>query len=115
MQELVTKYSANFPKHIPLEDATLPQQDTVLLTGSTGGLGASILARLVQSPDVARVYALNRTNDTALTERQKSVFQGRGYDPALIDSPKVVLLEADLAEPRLSLSEQVFQEVCCNN
>lgn len=111
MRYLVTKYSAGFPKHIAQEGVRIPSQETVLVTGTTGGLGTSLLARLVQSTDVAKIYAVNRKSDTSLIERQKLVLQQRGYDADIVNSPKVVLLEANLSETELGFPKTLYQEV----
>ncbi|KAF8490104.1 hypothetical protein JB92DRAFT_1336320 [Gautieria morchelliformis] len=58
--KLVAKYMHNWPKHQPADDATNPTDETILLTGSTGGLGSQILAQLVAMLSVSRIFAFNR-------------------------------------------------------
>lgn len=109
MQAMVQKYTADFPEH--KASAPTPALDVVLLTGGTGGLGASVLARLSQSPGVARVYALGRKGYSSLEQRQRKVFVDRGYDPALLDGDKVQVLEADLSKPDFGLQPEMFAKV----
>lgn len=115
MLELVDKYSQNFPVHQPSSSATTEPNglDVVLVTGTTGGLGASLLATLIQSERVGKIYALNRKSRSGkvLKERQKDVLVERGLDTALLDFPKVVFLEADLEEPLLGLPQELYNEV----
>ena len=81
-------------------------------TGTTGGFGASLLATLVQSDDVAMVYALNRKSSTSVYERQKTVLDERGVDgKALLAAPKLVLLESKADEANLGLLPAVYAEV----
>lgn len=85
----------------------------VLLTGSTGCLGSSILAELFACPDVRRVYALNRPSafGRTLQDRQRRALIARGLDGALASSNKVVLLEGDISSPMMGLSGQYYAEV----
>lgn len=109
MLDMVTKYSQNFKAHqgsIPIST-----KDVVVITGSTGSIGAYVLAELIASPKVARVYALNRRSYSSnLFHRQKEALLLRGLDPVLAESPKLVLLEADLARPSFGLVDSKFHE-----
>lgn len=114
MLRLAERYSQDFPTHKP-SSSTSPSNalDVVLVTGTTGGLGASLLSTLVRSEQVAKVYALNRKprNGKSLVDRQKDVLVERGIDTGLLNSPKVVLLEADLVDDYLGLSKELHDEV----
>ena len=110
MHALVEKYSTDFPVHVSRRGA--PSGEVVLVTGTTGGLGASLLVALAGAPEVRRVYALNRKGATAVYERQRAVLDERGFDgQAVLSSPKVVLLEAKADEANLGLSAEVYEEV----
>ncbi|KAJ3532133.1 hypothetical protein NM688_g7469 [Phlebia brevispora] len=109
MHRMVEKYSRNFPTHEA--KAAVPQKDVVLLTGTTGGLGASILADLITSPEVGRVYAMNRKGAEPILPRQRAVLKDRGLDAdAILDSTKVVLLETSLGD-HLGLPLDVIEEL----
>lgn len=108
MRHLVEKYSANLPIHDP--SLLNPAKDTVLLTGSTGALGAELLAKLVISPDIERVYAVNRGGVVGTKERQLSVMVERGLNESLVDSPKVVFAEMDITKDGLGLRGDLLDE-----
>jgi hypothetical protein len=115
MLALVDKYTQNVPAFTASPNATMPERAVVLVTGTTGGLGTSLLATLLASPTIATVYAVNRTsaNVEGLSQRQRQSFIARGLDEKLLDSKTLVLLEADLNEPGLGLSSDVLERVCC--
>lgn len=110
MLEMVKKYSVDLSRHTGT--IKRPEQEVVLVTGTTGGLGSSLLVTLTQSPNVTRVYALNRKASTPLHERQKAILDERGYDAqSILSSPKVVLLESDMEQDRLGLSAELYHTV----
>ena len=53
MKDLVDKYAKDFPAHKPAGGVPL-QEDTILVTGTTGAIGSVTLAELYKSPNVAR-------------------------------------------------------------
>lgn len=109
MLEMVEKYTKDFPAHVP--SAPAPKKDVVLLTGTTGGLGASLLFSLVDSPDVERIYAVNRKGEGSLESRQKSVLEERGIDvERVLTSSKVKYVEIDLGD-HLGFDEVLLEEV----
>lgn len=85
----------------------------MVVTGTTGALGSYILAQLVASDDVHRIYALNRpaSDGTPLIERQVVALTNRGLDGQIAYSQKVNLLEADLGKSDLGLCDTDLQEV----
>ncbi|KAF5351512.1 hypothetical protein D9758_007194 [Tetrapyrgos nigripes] len=110
MKSLVNKYTKDFPKRDQI--ASSVKADTpgaVLITGTTGYLGSHLLARLLESKEFAKVYALNRPSSTTLVSRQEKSFNGRGLDIALLGSPKLVLLEGDSSKPLLGLQNEVHE------
>lgn len=120
MHSLVTKYTSDFPiRHTLSSKSTSPTSntesvlDTALLVGSRGGIGANILAQLLQSSQVRRVYALNRARTDGKTsqKRQAGEFTIQGLDDSLASSEKLVLLEGDTAHSSLGLPDSVFGEV----
>jgi FlaA1/EpsC-like NDP-sugar epimerase len=109
MLNLVAKHSKDFVVH--KGSAAVPAMDTVLVTGTTGAIGSAVLVELVKSPKVARIFAFNRRGTTTLAARQKKALEDRGMDPNLVDSQKVVLVEADLAQPKLGVNDELFEKV----
>ncbi|KIJ16100.1 hypothetical protein PAXINDRAFT_11143, partial [Paxillus involutus ATCC 200175] len=115
---MVDKYSIglNGPADGVLDDSGIAGKSiepaVVLLTGSTGGLGSFLLAQLLESPVVQRVYALNRPSSTAsIDQRQNSAFFDRGLPTDLLDSKKLVYIVADASEERCGLPSALYDEV----
>lgn len=120
MRSLVEKYTSNFPtRRVLLSEPTPPLSspepvlNTILLVGSRGGIGANLLAQLLQSAQVRRVYTLNRPRTDGKTDqkRQADEFGAQGLDHSLAYSEKLVLLEGDTARLTLGLLDTVFGEV----
>ncbi|KAI0337841.1 NAD(P)-binding protein [Trametopsis cervina] len=115
MHAMLDKYSQGFKAHVPSPGALSTRhqaKDTIFLTGTTGGLASAILAQLCEMPSVERVYAVNRKGREPLFDRQHAILLDRGYDAdAIMNSPKVSLLEADLREPHFGLSQELYNEI----
>lgn len=114
LQALVEKYTETFPARPAVNGSgrSLPAGDAYLLTGTTGGLGSNMLARLLASPTVMRVYAFNRPSRSATSEaRQRSAFEKRGLDTSLLSSNKLVYVEGDLNAPTFALNDGLYEEV----
>lgn len=111
MLAMVNKYRTNFPKHVP--STTVPTKDVVLVTGTTGSLGSTLLSRLLKIPEVEHIYALNRPGDEGreLLQRQRDRLVEWGLDPEIIHSPKVTFLESDMSEDRLGLPVETYNKV----
>ena len=116
MLTLVEKYSSDFPEHVPSTVLNKKKRggDVILITGTTGSIGASTLAELLESSKVEKVYALNRPhkNGLPLAIRQKRGFTSQGLKGDLVHSEKLVMLEGDMGRPCLGLEESIQQEVC---
>lgn len=110
MNDLVEKYSTGFVQHKPVFGAST-ETETVLLTGSTGGLGSYILEYLIQDEAVSKIYCLNRKGRTTCLERQKLAFRNRGIDTTSLDSDKLVFIEGESSLPYLGLSKEQYEEV----
>lgn len=110
MKEMVEKYVKDLPVHTGTRQ---PDGEVVLLTGSTGGFGCHVLAKLVENGTIKRVYAINRpSSDFDLRERQRRALLDQGLNLSIIDKSKVVLLEADLNVAKFGLDENVYHQVC---
>lgn len=106
MAEMVKKYTSDLPDtsstaHLPPP----PTHQTVVLTGSTGALGNFILQELIASPEVERVYCLNRSDGETATARQAASFVERGEVP---DFSKVTFLRADFSQPLFGLPRATY-------
>ncbi|KAG8783074.1 hypothetical protein FRC12_020140 [Ceratobasidium sp. 428] len=112
---MIKKHSRNSPSVTPLEFRSHPPiSERVVLTGTTGGLGSHILAQLLANDRVERVWALNRRSSVAgksLRQRQHEAFKDRQLDVALLDSPKLLLIESDITTEKLGLDSEIHEEV----
>lgn len=72
----------------------------VILTGSTGNMGAYILDALLRRREVEKIYCLNRSSDAA--QRQKNNHECRGL-PSEFSLEKVEFIQCTLSEPQLGL------------
>ncbi|KAF8311061.1 acetyl-CoA synthetase-like protein [Clavulina sp. PMI_390] len=110
LEALVAKYSADFPVHTPT--ASAPTSEVIVMTGSTGALGTTMLAQLVNNPSVSKIYALNRKGaGKTLKQRQVASLIDRGYDATVVSSSKVVLVETDAKNGPLGLTPAVYDEI----
>lgn len=113
MMNLVSKYSENLPcASCGGVDDT--DGEVILLTGSTGSLGAFILESLLKNAAIDLVYALNRrgTNSTeTIQSRQSYAFETNGIDTQPLKSPKLIILEADITSPDLGISPTLLEEM----
>lgn len=108
MQALIDLYTTKFPTHTPSQPAS--SSDVILLTGSTGALGANILAKLVASPTVSRVFALNRKG-RSLKGRQVASLRERGITLSEANWSKVTLIEGDASLPGFGIDVELFNAV----
>ncbi|KAK6086972.1 male sterility protein [Seiridium cupressi] len=108
MKALVERYS-DFSQPAPTSG------QFVLVTGSTGSLGAHIAAKLVRDPTVERVYCLVRAKDTesALRRTTESMTLRKVYhDLSLAERRKIFSLPSDFSRNDLGLDISVYREIC---
>lgn len=106
--KMAEKYSTNFEDHIPLLET--PTEDVIIITGTSGSIGSSILVDCLTRPNIKHIYALNRPSADPV-ETQKVALKRRGFDPSLVDTPKLTLLNADLAAGDLGIGELLLEEL----
>lgn len=118
IDHLIKKYTHQWPIHTPQKGAFDENEDreVVFLTGSTGGLGSQLLARLLASRKVSRVYAFNRPGQKSSYERHLEVFTDRGNDVELLRSAKLVFVEGDTSTDGFGITPELFTQVrwCLN-
>ncbi|KAL1659994.1 male sterility protein-domain-containing protein [Schizophyllum commune] len=121
---MAAKYSEGLPGYVgattlplyiiaPTATASPPNSSaTVLLTGSTGHLGADILELLLKDERVGRIFTLDRQGKgDAPRARQRARWADKGLDEQLLESPKLVVLCGDLSSPELGLDKEMYDEM----
>ncbi|KAG8854181.1 hypothetical protein FRB96_007737 [Tulasnella sp. 330] len=117
MEEAVKKYTADLPVHKADESYPAPKahEEVVVITGTTGGLGSHFLAQLIAMPSVKKVYALNRSSRTPITERQiTSLYERLGCGTEafqVLQSPKLQLVEATLEQDDMGIWPDIYEEI----
>jgi aryl carrier-like protein len=90
----------------------LLSQEVVLLTGTTGALGAALLAHLAGCSQVAKIFALNRPGTSGSVEdRQAAALREHGLVISDACAAKIVYIEAFMHNDRLGVSPDMFNEV----
>lgn len=122
IETMIAKYSNSLPAPLTSRSKQAPRDDgaVVLLTGSTGNLGAQLLSSLLENPGVRMVYALNRpaSGTRSIPQRQKERLKDKGLDTLILESDRLVFLEGETREERLGLVDAVYDDVraavaCC--
>ncbi len=82
----------------------------ILVTGTTGFLGAALVAELLQQTS-AHIYCLIRAQDTATAQQrlQQNLEFYQLWNPSQCD--RLIPIVGDLAQPHLGLSETAFQHL----
>ncbi|KXS94604.1 hypothetical protein AC578_7051 [Pseudocercospora eumusae] len=85
---------------------------TVLMTGATGALGSHLLAQLLENPTVSRIHLLLRGDDPeAAKQRLLKALEQRKLAVADDLQTKVLVHTCTLSNPRLGLSEEIYQQL----
>ncbi|KAL3464342.1 hypothetical protein BJX64DRAFT_286473 [Aspergillus heterothallicus] len=102
MSQLVVKYS-NF-------HARAATKEVILLTGTTGSLGAYVLSRLMQKESVKKIYCLVRASSPSnALDRVLSNLASRSLP--MINVSKIVALPSQLGCEDLGLSQSMLSEL----
>ncbi|KAI1337040.1 hypothetical protein F5Y15DRAFT_426193 [Xylariaceae sp. FL0016] len=107
MNEIINKYS-NFTSRV------LPTRSSVVVTGSTGSLGAHVVASLAADPSVNRIYCLVRASDQndAFKRVHESLHLRKVYDDLPMGTQhKIIPLVSDLSQSQLGLTRETYTEV----
>jgi hypothetical protein len=112
IEDMIAVYSKGLDTPVSSKSDPAPQT-VVLLTGSTGNLGAQLLASLLMNESVATVYALNRpSSQMSIQKRHRERFQDKELDVNLLSSDRLVLLKGEFFQPKLGLLDDVYNMVC---
>lgn len=111
LQDTVKRFTSSFPaRPANLRPRPTSSGDVVLLTGTTGGLGANLLAHFTTDPTVSKIFAFNRPSGNVV-QRQVDAFSKHGVVEDCLRCPKYHLIEGDLTKPFFGLDEITFIQV----
>ncbi|KAF8956600.1 hypothetical protein BDZ97DRAFT_2062868 [Flammula alnicola] len=113
---MITKYTTGLSQPIASKSSStrrVGDDAVVLLTGSTGNLGAQLLESLLRDPRVTTVYVLNRPSSgpKSVEERQAERFADKGLDASLLSTERLVFLEGEASHRNLGLRDVVYDEL----
>lgn len=112
IQEMLDSYVHYIPAPLHAANGVAPGKINVLLTGSTGNVGAHILTALLSEPKVHHIYTLNRPSASlSAAERQAVAFKDRGLPVDLLTNPKLTQLLGDVTLNGFGLDAAQLEQV----
>lgn len=113
MEDMLARLSTDFTPLPPFQRSHRDGLGAVVVTGTTGSLGAHVLAHLLKTCQFSKVYALVRPGKEGETsmDRQIAAFRSRGLDAALLSSPILAVLPSSVELPSLGLTHESYEEV----
>ncbi|KAL7629881.1 hypothetical protein AAE478_001404 [Parahypoxylon ruwenzoriense] len=105
MKSLWEKYTSHLLTKKEGRSGPWDNDQTIILTGSTGMLGSYMLDLMVKSPAVKRIICLNRSEDGGAA-RQAQSFQDRCLSADY--GSKAEFLHADMSRPDFGLPHDVY-------
>ncbi|CAE6506561.1 unnamed protein product [Rhizoctonia solani] len=110
MRAMIQKYDSNWPRRI-ITDFQPVKKERVVITGTTGALGSHLLAQLLESDRVDKVWAMNRKSPKGDRARQMSSFEDKQLESSLLESRKLVFVDVDLEDSHLGLRDDMYDEI----
>ncbi|CAE6377482.1 unnamed protein product [Rhizoctonia solani] len=107
---MIKKYDADWPRQ-EIRSTQQVKKERVVVTGTTGGLGSHLLAQLLESDRVEKVWAMNRKSSKGNREREIASFEDKNLDLSLLKSEKLVFVDTDLEDPKLGLRDETYDEI----
>jgi hypothetical protein len=112
IRDMIAHFTADMPVIGSPKDVLPPAKKSILITGTTGGLGSQLLAACLADGEVQQVYALNRPSSrSSIAERHTDTFRDRGLDLKLLASEKLVCLEGEASSNLLGLDQATYDNV----
>lgn len=105
LMEVAASYAHGFlPPRAPSSPQFSSDDNWLLLTGATGGLGAHLLEYFAGQERVTKVVCLNRYGKIEAEARQLASLEEKGIFLSTKAAAKTKVLEADTSKPMLGLS-----------
>jgi thioester reductase-like protein len=104
---LISKYTKDLPLPNKNQPNPLDEEQTVIVTGTTGSLGAYMLDQLIKNPRVTKILAFNRGQDGG-SSRQPAYNSYRGLST---NFSKVEFLGVDLSKPYFGLPLEKYNDI----
>ena len=112
LQAIINKFTVDLPQRkVNIATAASGFGFNVILTGSTGSLGAYLLDSLLQIPQVYKIYCLNRSADGF--SRQKQTNASRGLTCTWSEQ-RVKFFQADFSKDQFALTTQDYDDLLAN-
>ena len=109
MASLVSQYTEGFPTASPQKNQLLnPSGVNVVITGSTGSLGAHLLRTLLNDSKISKIFCLNRS--ATAKGKQEQAFATFGFEHSPNPS-KVEFVQANFGQEQLGIGEAKYQEL----
>ncbi|KAI1775877.1 acetyl-CoA synthetase-like protein [Hypoxylon cercidicola] len=108
MEALWKKYTTDLPKKREGRPCPKDEDQTVLLTGSTGMLGSYMLDIMVKDPKVKKIICLNRAGDGGVKQQANSVKE-RGLSSDYVS--KAEFFHADMSRSDFGLPAEVYNRL----
>jgi thioester reductase-like protein/acyl carrier protein len=113
ISDLVHKHITGFsaPTSNPSGPCPGKNENVVLVTGASGGLGSHLVYALAQLEEVRTVICLNRTNREDPSTRQYKAMRDKGIRfPENLKS-KLQIFATDTSKPKLGLSDSEYESM----
>ncbi|OHF03049.1 male sterility protein [Colletotrichum orchidophilum] len=109
MDRLYQKMSKDLIHAKPGRPEPAKEQQTVILTGSTGNMGCYLLNELIHNPHIKKIICFNRSNDGG-AGKQANAMKERGLAQPE-KSGKVEFFHTNLSQPNMGLSQEVYSRL----
>ncbi|KAA1471368.1 acetyl-CoA synthetase-like protein [Dentipellis sp. KUC8613] len=116
IEDIIEEHLADLPVHNPVPGVERLVGDVYVVTGTTGSLGSVFVSRLLEKPEVSKVYMLNRRHKgESLRKRQIRAFEDKGLDidalELALETDRAQLLQVDLTRKDLGLNHRTYDQL----
>ncbi|KAK1978397.1 male sterility protein [Colletotrichum cereale] len=109
MEELYKKMTKGLIRAKAARPEPAKDQQTVILTGSTGNMGCYLLDEMIRNPHIKKVICFNRSSDGGAGKQSNAMYERGLQQPE--KSGKVEFFHTNLSQPRMGLSQEVYSRL----